>query len=98
VLDLLAHLVDQSLVVAEERGGETRYRFLETIQEYAGEQLREAGEEAATALAARFGSSDPSGWRQPRPMYDVTVTGLAPKPQLKFYDRGTWQQAVELGP
>ena len=31
-------------------------------------------------------------------MYDVTVLGIAPKPALKFYDRGTWQQAVELGP
>ena len=41
---------------------------------------------------------DPSTWRRPRRMYDVTVLGLAPKPALRFYDRGTWQQAVELGP
>jgi hypothetical protein len=31
-------------------------------------------------------------------MYDVEVQGVAPKPQLKAYDRGTWSQAVELGP
>ena len=31
-------------------------------------------------------------------MYDVEVQGVAPKPQLKFYDRGTFSQAVELGP
>ena len=31
-------------------------------------------------------------------MYDVTVTGVAEKPVLKSYDRGTWQQSVELGP
>ena len=30
-------------------------------------------------------------------MYDVEVQGVADKPQLKFYDRGTFSQAVELG-
>ena len=30
-------------------------------------------------------------------MYDVQVLGIAPKPALKAYDRGTWQQVVELG-
>ena len=29
---------------------------------------------------------------------DALKLGVAPKPALKFYDRGTWQQAVELGP
>jgi penicillin G amidase len=54
--------------------------------------LRRAAANAATALG------DPSTWRKPRLMYDVTVLGVAPEPALKFYDRGTWQQAVELGP
>jgi predicted ATPase/transcriptional regulator with XRE-family HTH domain len=44
VLDLLCRLVDKSLVTAEPLGGETRYRMLETIREYALEKLREAGE------------------------------------------------------
>src|SRR5581483_1556189 len=44
VLDLLAGLVDKSLVVAEERSGAARYRLLETIRQYAAERLREAGE------------------------------------------------------
>jgi predicted ATPase/class 3 adenylate cyclase len=39
VLDLLASLVDKSLVVAEERSGTTRYRMLETMREYARERL-----------------------------------------------------------
>ena len=30
-------------------------------------------------------------------MYDVQVQGVGPKPELKFYDRGTWQQAAALG-
>ena len=54
-------------------------------------------QEAAATAAARLGG-DPSTWRQPRRMYDVSVLGLAEKPALKFYDRGTWQQAVEVGP
>ena len=47
---------------------------------------------------ARVRSATRRTWRQPRRMYDVTAPGVAPKPALKFYDRGTWQQAVELGP
>jgi penicillin G amidase len=52
----------------------------------------------AKALTARYGTSDPTKWVQKRAMYDVTVQGLADKPPLKFFDRGTWQQWVELGP
>jgi predicted ATPase/Tfp pilus assembly protein PilF len=39
ILDGLTSLVDKSLVQAESRGGSTRYRMLETIREYASEQL-----------------------------------------------------------
>jgi hypothetical protein len=53
---------------------------------------------AANALQARFGSADPATWREPRKLYDVEVQGVADKPRLKFYDRGTWTQAAELGP
>jgi predicted ATPase/DNA-binding CsgD family transcriptional regulator len=46
VLDLLASLVDQSLVLAEEQErGAVRYRLLETVRQYGLEQLAEAGEE-----------------------------------------------------
>ncbi len=44
ILDLLTHLVDKSLLIVEERQGESRYRLLETIREYAREKLAEAGE------------------------------------------------------
>jgi penicillin G amidase len=54
--------------------------------------------DAAARLQAQFGSADPAAWRTPRKLYDVQVQGVAPKPTLKFYDRGTWQQAAELGP
>jgi len=45
-LDLLSHLVDKSLVVVAAGGGETRYRLLETIRQYAQSKLQEC-EEAA---------------------------------------------------
>jgi predicted ATPase/transcriptional regulator with XRE-family HTH domain len=65
VLDLLARLVDKSLVLAEGHGGETRgagppsglpggvvrYRLLETVRQYAAERLTAAGE--ARAARAR---------------------------------------------
>ncbi|MGH3898248.1 MAG: ATP-binding protein [Pseudonocardiaceae bacterium] len=48
VLDLLARLVDRSLVVAEDGGA--RYRLLETIAAYALERLDEAGEAGQSRL------------------------------------------------
>ena len=53
VLDLLGHLVDKSLVVAQPpppgMGGQFRYRLLETLREYALERLTADGTLAATA-------------------------------------------------
>lgn len=46
VLNLLHRLVDKSLVIAGEHGGE-RFRLLETIRQYGLEKLREAAEETA---------------------------------------------------
>ena len=42
-LDLVDVLAGKSLVVAEPAAGGTRYRMLETIRQYAGERLAEAG-------------------------------------------------------
>lgn len=47
VLDILALLVDKSLVVAETAGDATRYRLLETIRQYAQEKLTESVDAAA---------------------------------------------------
>jgi predicted ATPase/class 3 adenylate cyclase/DNA-binding CsgD family transcriptional regulator len=51
VLDQLTLLVDKSLVVADNSGGRTRYRLLETVRQYALEKLGESGE--ADAVRAR---------------------------------------------
>jgi predicted ATPase/DNA-binding SARP family transcriptional activator len=45
--DLVGRLVEASLIVPEEREGETRYRLLETVRQYAAEQLESHGETAA---------------------------------------------------
>ncbi|MGB9225754.1 ATP-binding protein, partial [Mycobacterium sp.] len=44
VFDQLALLVDKSLVVTENNCSRTRYRFLETVRQYALEKLGESGE------------------------------------------------------
>jgi non-specific serine/threonine protein kinase len=45
ILEVLASLLDKSLVLAEEQEGGLRYRMLETVRDYALERLRESGEE-----------------------------------------------------
>jgi acyl-homoserine lactone acylase PvdQ len=60
--------------------------------------LRLAAARTAAELTTRFKSASPSSWREPRRMYDVAVQGAADKPVLPFFDRGTWQQSVGLGP
>ncbi|WP_326824206.1 AfsR/SARP family transcriptional regulator [Streptosporangium sp. NBC_01756] len=51
VLDVLARLVDKSLVAAHSQDDSIRYRMLETIRVYAGERLAEAGEHDRVRLA-----------------------------------------------
>ena len=50
VLEPLTGLVDKYLVDTEERGGEIRFRMLETIRQYAAERLDEAGEVGAVRV------------------------------------------------
>lgn len=44
VRDLLAELVDKSVLLRDERDGQARYRLLETIKEYGLNRLRASGE------------------------------------------------------
>ena len=54
VLELLSHLVDKSLVTAQQKGGETRYRLLEMVRQYARDKFREADDEIKRRHAAYF--------------------------------------------
>ncbi|HEY0414895.1 MAG TPA: AAA family ATPase, partial [Gaiellaceae bacterium] len=49
VADVLARLVEKSLVAVEDRPGERRYRLLETVRLYARARLAAAGEEPTLA-------------------------------------------------
>jgi predicted ATPase/DNA-binding SARP family transcriptional activator len=53
-LETIARLVEASLVLAEEREGRTRYRLLETMRQYAAQQLAASDHEAATRRHARY--------------------------------------------
>lgn len=70
LLDLLTLLVDKSLVVADNTGGRSRYRLLETVRQYALEKLGESGEADAvrgrhrdyyTAMAAMLDAPAATG-------------------------------------
>jgi hypothetical protein len=59
---------------------------------------RKAAATAFNALVAKFGTDDPSKWREPRRMYKHTIQGAGSPPPLPFFDRGTWEQIIEVGP
>jgi predicted ATPase/class 3 adenylate cyclase/DNA-binding CsgD family transcriptional regulator len=85
VLDQLTLLVDKSLVVADERGGRTRYRLLETVRQYALEKLGASGEADAvrarhrdhyTALAALLDAPAGSDYEQRLDHADIEIDNL----------------------
>jgi hypothetical protein len=57
-----------------------------------------AAEETFAKLAERFGNSDVAKWREPRRMYEWEIQGTGSPPPLPFFDRGTWEQFIELSP
>jgi penicillin amidase len=59
---------------------------------------RLAAEATFAKLAERFKTQDVAGWREPRKMYEMTAQGAGATGELPFFDRGTWEQLVELGP
>jgi penicillin G amidase len=59
--------------------------------------LRRAAALAAADLTARFGTGDPSQWREPRSMVSASQQGLASPPDIPLRNRGSFEQIVELG-
>ena len=83
VLDLLAALVDKSLVQAEDFHGSTRYRLLETVRQYAAERLAQRpGSELGETRAAH------------RDHYLTLVETAAP--QLRGWDAAVWLDRLEV--
>jgi predicted ATPase/transcriptional regulator with XRE-family HTH domain len=80
VLDLLARLVDKSLVVLGWQGEAGRYGMLETIRQYASERLEEAGETA--------------GLRRSHAGYFLTLAEEV-EPKLFCPEQNTWFARLE---
>lgn len=68
------------------------------LRTLSADALRLAARRTHEALASRFRDLNPDSWREPRRMYEVTAQGAAATPELPFFDRGTWQQSIALGP
>jgi penicillin amidase len=60
--------------------------------------LSRAATRADAALTKRFGTTNIAAWREPRRMYEISAMGAASPPDLPFFDRGTWEQSVAVGP
>ncbi|MCW3066754.1 MAG: Peptidase penicillin amidase [Solirubrobacterales bacterium] len=58
---------------------------------------RTAAANAFAALSKQYGSADPASWRAPRSMFKQTIQGAEQPPPMPFFDRGTWEQLVQLG-
>jgi predicted ATPase/DNA-binding CsgD family transcriptional regulator len=80
VLELISRLVDQSLMVAQERDGAARYRLLETVRQYGRERLEEADEGDRV--------------RQRHAMYYLAVAEEA-EPELKGDRQVSWLERLE---
>jgi predicted ATPase/Tfp pilus assembly protein PilF len=80
VLELLGHLVDKSLVLAEEQRGEAWYRLLETIHQYGQEELHGSREEAELRVRHR-------DWY-------VALAERA-EPELQGPEQGEWLERLE---
>jgi predicted ATPase/class 3 adenylate cyclase/DNA-binding CsgD family transcriptional regulator len=85
VLDQLTLLVDKSLVAAENKGGRTRYRLLETVRQYALEKLGESGEadpvrsrhcDYYTSVAALLDAPARSDYKQRLDQLEVEMDNL----------------------
>ena len=81
-LDLVAALVDKSLIQADETEGATRYRLLETVRQYASERLDARGE--VEADAARRSHRD----------YYLRLSETA-EPELRGRDQIAWLDRLE---
>ncbi len=81
VIDVLGSLVDKSLVWRSDAGGETRYRLLETIREFALEQMQAAVE----SRSARFRHAQ----------FYATLAETADA-QLSGPDQSSWLERLEV--
>ena len=58
--------------------------------------VRLAASRAFDRLSRRFGSTNPAKWRAPRAKFDWSIQGAESPAPMPFFDRGTFEQFVEL--
>jgi DNA-binding CsgD family transcriptional regulator len=75
VRDQLTLLVDKSLVVADNTGGRTRYRLLETVRQYALEKLGES-DEADTEIARLLDAPAATGHQRRVDQIELEIDNL----------------------
>jgi non-specific serine/threonine protein kinase len=82
IVDLLSGLVDKSLVIVEEdRAGDRRYRFLETIRQYGRDRLFRSGE-IGSVCARHFAF--------------VLALAQRAEPELTRSDQVTWLNRLQI--
>jgi hypothetical protein len=59
---------------------------------------RRAAASTFRILTKRYHSSNPTEWREARTMFPQSALGAEQPPPMPFFDRGTFEQIVELGP
>jgi hypothetical protein len=59
--------------------------------------LAVAAAKTFAALSNRFHSGDPASWREPRTTLSEMSLGAEQPPKMPFFDRGTFEQVMELG-
>jgi predicted ATPase len=84
VADLLSSLVNKSLVAAERASSSLRYRLLETIRQYAAEQLIQVG-----------GENDVTRTRRLHAEHFLRLC-LAAAPELKGPQQGVWLRRLDV--
>lgn len=67
------------------------------LRTLSADDYRTAAAAAFGVLSQRLGSADPVRWRTPRTIVKQMILGAEQPPRLPFFDRGTWEQLVELG-
>ncbi len=80
MLGALGRLVDKSLVLAQQHNGNTRYRLLETLRQYASDRLRAAGETAEL---------------RERHLEYFLAFAEAAEPELERADQDHWLEVLE---
>lgn len=61
-------------------------------------KYRAAAARAHHMLRKQFDTTIPKKWREPRRLYEPSAQGAGQFEPFPFFDRGTWQHVVELGP